>query len=354
MTIRRTTGIVLAIMAILFVTISCDKGNTRQTNQGKGAVRNLTAVDAQVVMARNLQNKIVTTGTLLANEEVNLRPEISGRITNIYFEEGKKVRKGDLLAKINDRELKAQLRQKEIEEKQAIDLEQRNRDLFNINGISKEDYDKILNALDMIRAEKDAIESQIAETEIIAPFDGVIGLRHLSQGGYATPDNLLATMQDIDPMKVEFSVPEKYASKLKEGTEISLLVGDSSEEFKGKVYALESKIDLGTRTITARAKIPNPKGTLLPGSFAKVEITLEDFPNAIVIPSGAVIPQLGGEIVFIVKGGKASSVPVETGIRTEDGVEIISGLALLDTLIVSGILQLSDGKPVQIQTLKSE
>lgn len=354
MIIRSTAGLVLSLSAVLLLAGGCNKGNSRQTNRDAGAARNQTAVEAQIVMPHNLQNKIVTTGTLLANEEVELRPEISGLVTNIYFEEGKKVRKGELLAKINDRELKAQLRQKEIEEKQAGDLEKRNRELFDINGISQEDYDKFLNALDMIRAEKEAIESRIAETEIIAPFDGVIGLRHLSQGGYATPENLLATMQDIDPMKIEFSVPEKYASKIKDGTEISLLIGDSPEEFKGKVYALESKIDLGTRTIKARAKIPNPKGTLMPGSFAKVEITLEDFPNAIVIPSGAVIPQLSGETVFIVRGGRASSVPVVSGIRTENGVEIISGLNPRDTLIVSGILQLTDGKPVQIQILNSD
>lgn len=310
-------------------------------------------VDAMVIQPQLLDNKIITTGTLLANEEVELRPEIAGRVTDVLFTEGGKVKKGDVLIKINDRELKAQLKGKEIEEKQASDLEARARRLLEIKGISQVDYDSNANTLNMIKAQREVIQAQLAKTEIIAPFDGIIGLRYVSPGTYVSTNMLVATMQDVGLIKVEFSVPEKYAKQIKRGTEITVRVGDSQEEYKGVIYAAESKIDLATRTIKARAKIPNPKGDLIPGSFAKVVITLEQLPNAIVIPSEAVIPEMSGDKVFICVNGKARSIPVKAGIRTETGIQIVEGLNPQDTLLVTGLLQLADGKTVEIKNLKS-
>ncbi len=331
-------------------TVGCGKGKS-VTRDGIPSSLN---IDAIVIRPQLLRNQIFTTGTLLANEEVELRPEIAGRIVGVYFEEGRRITKGELMLKINDRELLAQHKRKELEEKQAFDEEQRKRQLFEINVISKEEYDKSLNTLKLIQAEKEVIQSQLAKTEIRAPFDGVIGLRYVSEGGYVSPAMLAATMQDLDPMKVEFSIPEKYAHLLKDGTEISVRVGDSPDGSKGIVYAIESKIDQGTRTIKSRARIPNPLGTLVPGSFAKVEITLEELPNAIVIPTGALIPEISGEKVFICSNGKAQSVKVSTGIRTEKNIQITQGLKGSDTLIVTGLLQLADGKNINIQSLVNE
>lgn len=309
-------------------------------------------VSAMVIQPTLLNNRILTTGTLLANEEVELKPEIAGRVTGIFFTEGSKVRKGDVLLKIDDRELKAQLKGKEIEEKEASDVEARMRRLFEIKGISQEEYDKAVNALGMIKAEKEVIESQLAKTEIFAPFDGIIGLRYISEGSFVSANTLVATTQEIDPIKVEFSVPEKYVKQIKKGTAITVRVGDSKGDYKGVVYAVESRIDLETRTIKARAKIPNPNRDLIPGSFAKVDITLEQFPNAIVVPSQSVIPEMNGEKVLICVNGKVRSVPVRTGIRTENGIQIIEGLNPQDTLILTGLLQLSNGKAVEIRDLK--
>ncbi|PWB72009.1 efflux transporter periplasmic adaptor subunit [candidate division GN15 bacterium] len=339
-----------ALCLTLTLGLACGSGNGSQPNRGGGS-RNLISVEAVLVKPQLLLNTIFTTGTLLANEEVQLHPEISGRVTGVYFQEGKHVRKGELLLKINDTELKAQLRRKQVEEKQASDEEGRRRKLFEIKAISQEEYDKSLNALHMIQAEREAIESQLAETEIRAPFDGIIGLRHVSEGGYVTPSVLIASLQDTDPMKVEFAVPEKYARLLKSGTEVAVRVGESKDARTGKVYAVESMIDPETRTITGRATTPNSDGGLVPGAFAKVEITLERVPDAIVVPSEAVIPDLAGETVFICKNGKAVTMRVTSGIRTETGIQITEGLSPNDTLIVTGILQLTDGKGVQVKTL---
>ena len=336
-----------------FIMSTCKSGKSSPPRIQSGASGAKIPVDAIVIQPQLLDNRIFTTGTLLANEEVKLQPEIAGRVTDVLFTEGGKVRKGDVLIRINDRELKAQLEGKGVEEKQASDLESRACHLFEAKGISQEEYDKAANTLKMIQAQKEVIQAQLAKTEIIAPFDGVIGLRYVSEGSYVTTTTLVATMQEIDPMKVEFSVPEKYGKQIKKDTEITVVVGDSPQEYKGVVYAVESKIDLETRTIKARAKIPNPKGDLIPGSFAKVDIILEQLPNAIVIPSGSIIPEMTGDKVFVCVNGKVQSVPVKTGIRTENSVQIVQGLNPQDTLITTGLLQLSDGKAVEIKGLES-
>ena len=335
----------------LFATLlwlSCGKGNGKAADRSGGAGGQKVMVEYLVIHPELLRNTIYTTGTLLANEEVELRSEIAGRVTGVYFSEGRRVKKGELLVKINDRELQAELHRKEVEERQASDDVDRKRKLFEINSISQEDYDKSVNSLRIVQADKEAIASRIAETEIKAPFDGMVGLRHVSEGGYITPDVGIATVQDVNTMKVEFSVPERRAGQLKEGTEIAVMVGESTEGYLGAVFAVESKIDAGTRTISARAKIPNAHGALIPGSFAKVEITLEQIPSAIVVPSGAVIPNITGETVYVCKGGKAQSIAVKTGIRTERGTQITDGLAENDTLIVTGLLQLTNGKQVEL------
>ncbi len=265
---------VATIVSSFTLMVGCGQSSSKPADRESRA--NLLSVEALVVQPQLLRNQIFTTGTLLANEEVELRPEISGRIIGVYFDEGRSISKGELMLKINDRELLAQQKRKELEEKQAADEEHRKRQLFEINVISQEEYDKSLNALKLIQAEKEVIESQLAKTEIRAPFDGVVGLRYVSEGGYVSPNMLAATMQDLDPMKVEFSVPEKYSQELKNGIEIMVRVGESEEVSKGVVYAVESKIDPGTRTIKTRAMIPNPTQALMPGSFAKVEITLHE------------------------------------------------------------------------------
>jgi membrane fusion protein, multidrug efflux system len=343
----------LAIQAIAILAISgCGNSNGKPAAKDSAGRGGKIPVDAVIIKAQPLENKIYTTGTLLANEEVELRPEIAGRVIGVYFAEGSRVKKGQLLIKINDRELKAQLESKQLAEKLAADDEKRKKGLFDINGISREEYDKAVNALKMVQADEEIIRSQIAETEIIAPFDGVVGLRYISEGSYVIVNQLTATMQDIDPIKIEFSVPEKYARLIKDGTTIVALVGDDQNEHQGKVYALESKIDSNTRTMKVRAKIPNADGTLIPGSFARIELVLEQIPDAIVIPAEAVVPELNGEKVFIAQNGKARATPITSGIRTENSIQVVAGLSIDDTLLVTGLLQLGDGRAVDIKNIR--
>ena len=200
----------------------------------------------------------------------------------------------------------------------------------------------------MIKAEREVIESQLAETEIVAPFDGVIGLRYVSAGSVISTNTLVATLQDIDPVKAEFSIPEKYAGKLKAGASVTIRVADNDDTFTGSVYAVEANIDPATRTLKARATVPNPNGRLIPGSFAKVELVLQKIDSALVIPTDALVPEIAGAKVYVSRGGSAESVPVQTGIRTDKTIEITDGLQPNDTLILTGLLQLTEGRPVQL------
>ena len=351
---NRTTCLFAIIAGLGFLALGCS-GEKGQASSNKAASAGKIPVSALVIRPQAIENSIVTTGTLLANEEVELRPEISGRITGIYFQEGSRVKRGDLMLKIDDSELKAQLKGKQAEEKLASDEETRRRTLLENQSISQEEYDRASYALKMIQSDREVLESRLAKTEIVAPFSGTVGLRYVSAGSNVSSNVLVTTLQDTDSMKVEFSVPEKYARLIRPGMEVVLQVGDmGKKEYRGAIFAVESRIDISTRTIKTRARIPNPGRELVPGSFAKIELTLERVQEAIAIPSQAVIPELTGEKVFIYANGIARSVPVKVGIRTESLVQITEGLNPLDTLVLTGLLQLADGSPVDIKDLKSD
>lgn len=344
----RAVTVPMTIALLLAVLAGCSKSQSDPRSRGGSQA---LPVEALVITPQLFEDNIFTTGTLHASEEVELRPEISGRVVGVQFQEGKHVSQGDVLVKINDEELQAQLKRKKLEEKLAAEDERRKKALLDINGISQEEYDKSLNSLDMIKAEREVIESQIAKTQIVAPFDGVIGLRYVSEGSFITPTTRVATIQDLDSLKVEFSVPERYATQIHEGTRVMVQVGSSQEWREGIVYAAEAKVDQDTRTIKARAVLPYTDGHLIPGSFSKVKITLQQYPDAVMIPSGAVVPQLEGDFVFVCRNGSAHSVPVTVGVRTDRDVQITDGLTSGDTLITTGLLQLTEGKAVTLSTI---
>ncbi|MEZ4701470.1 MAG: efflux RND transporter periplasmic adaptor subunit [Rhodothermales bacterium] len=306
-------------------------------------------VEGQVLAPNNLQDRIVTTGTIRANEEIELHSEVSGKITSIHFQEGRAVRRGDMLVKINDSELQAQLRKAEYRATLATEREVRQKQLYEKGGISLEEYEATLNELNVLRADVDLITAQIAKTEIRAPFDGIVGLRRVSEGSYIAPTTAITTLQDVDPVKIDFSIPERYAQRVAVGAEMFFHVEGIEEQLRGTVYALEPRIEASTRTLLLRASSPNPGRRLLPGAFADIDLIFEEIPDALTVPAIAVIPELGGKKVFVVQKGVAMSRVVETGIRTEDRVQLLSGVAAGDTVLVSGVQLLRPGLPVSVE-----
>ncbi len=330
--------------------------NSGTTQPGKGmpmggpAMRPLMA-SGFLIGPVTMNEMKISSGTILPDEEVDLSFETSGKIVGIYFKEGSRVKKGELLAKMNDKPLQAQLQKLEAQKKLAEEKEFRQRSLLEKDAISRESYDQIATELQAIEADVMLIQARISETELRAPFTGIVGLRLLSEGSYASPATKIVRLVKTSPLKIDFAIPERYASEVKPGFPIEFQIDGNSKIYKASVYAVDPKIDINTRTIGVRALYPNMYEELKPGRFASISMRLSQIDNTIAIPTEAVIPEMEGEKVFLYKSGKASSVRVVTGLRTESSIQIQEGLRFGDTLLTSGILQLREGMPVILDTL---
>lgn len=304
-----------------------------------------------ILVPADMSELIYSTGTLLPDEEVELSFETSGKVVGLFFEEGKRVKESELLAKINDKPLQAQLLKLQAQLKLSSEREFRQRQLLDRDAISRESYDQVATELQALEADIMLVEARIAETELRAPFDGIIGLRMISEGAYATTQTKIVSLVKTKPLKVEFSIPERYAGEVNPGFPINFNIDGISGTFGAKVYAIDPKVDMNTRTLVVRALYPNTNEELKPGRFASVRAELSQIENTVSIPTEALIPEMEGEKVYILNSGKASEKKVKTGLRTESYIQIREGLNFGDTLLTSGILQLRDGLPVQLDTL---
>lgn len=347
--------IIIAILLaakFMFFPSNSGQGNSAQKNKtgpGAGVKSNVTAY---VVQTEKISNAITATGTVRANEDVQLQSELSGKITQLNFKEGSKVSKGQLLVKINDADYQAQYKKLQLQSTLADQTLQRQNQLLAINGISQQEFDVAQSQYNTIKADMDFATAQILKTEIKSPFDGVIGLKNVSEGAFISPATVIASIQQIDPVKLDFAVPERYGAFLKKDGEVLFSIEGTEGQLKGQIYAIEPKIDLATRSIQVRAICPNSKGTIYPGAFAQVKIILSDIPDAIMIPTESLIPDVGGQKVFVLKGGKTTFSRVETGIRTDTKIQITKGLSIGDTVLTTGIMQLKPNVSVNITNLK--
>lgn len=339
--------IALILIAIIFLPKIFSSNTSGPENTSMSRAETVT-VKAHIVNYETLNNRVFATGTILANEEVELRSEVSGKITQILFKEGSFVNKGDLLVKINDSDLQAQLRRAETKVKLSRDKEFRQRQLREGNLISQEEYDNTVSELNVNIADYELIKAQIDKTEIRAPFSGIIGLRSVSEGSFVTTSNVIARLQNLSTLKIDFSIPERYSSVVNVGDELEFKISGSSNLYKAKVYAIEPKIDPTTRTLQIRAICSAYNRELVAGAFANVELKLKEINNAILIPTVSIVPEMKGQRVYIVKNGVVVPQPVEIGIRGETRVQVLSGLSVGDTVITSGILLLRPGLKVKI------
>jgi membrane fusion protein (multidrug efflux system) len=264
------------------------------------------------------------------------------------------VKEGDLLAKINDKPLQAQLKKLEAEVPLARDRVYRQRTLLEKDAVSQEAYEQVTTEYEKLMADIELVKANIAQTEMRAPFDGIIGLRSVSEGAYATPSTIIVKLTRISPIKIEFSVNEIYASNMVEGTNIFFRLASSDNgmhEYKARVYAVESKLDLETRTLRVRATYPNVNEEIQPGRFVSVEVSKHEIKDALTIPSEAIIPEMGKNMVFLYKSGEARPVEIAAGLRTENRVQVLEGLHVGDTLITTGVMQLRTGMKITIDNL---
>ena len=323
-----------------------DKIMTRQSPAKK-----ILNVNAAIVRPQVLVDEIPIIGSLLPDEEVNLSFETSGKITDINFEEGTHVTKGQLLAKVNDRPLQAQLQRLVAQLKLAEDRVFRQDALLKRDAVSKEAYEQVKTELATLNADIELVRAQIEQTELRAPFDGIIGLRQVSVGTYASPSTIVAKLTKITPLKLEFSVPESYAKDVRVGTSLNFNLTGSLNKYEAQVYARESSLDPETRSLTIRALYPNPSG-IMPGRYASITLRKQEFENALAIPSEAIVPEMGKDKVFLYKKGKAEPVDSVTGTRTEALVQAVAGLEEGDTVIISGTQHPRTGRAVTIDNIR--
>lgn len=359
----KTKYIVYTLLIILFgaFVIYRIKANSQKgAAGGRGGVRGAGGsagppipVNGIIVTNQSFSNSLSVTGSIEANEQIEIRSEVSGIIKGLYFKEGSNIRKGQTLIKINDIELQAQLSQALTREKLASETELRANMLLKKEAISKEEYDIALAEKRTLQAATQLVRAQISRTVVVAPFTGRIGLKTVSAGGYLTPSTVVANLISIDPVKIIFSVPEKYAQQIRNGSEIHFSVAGSAKKNTATVYAIDPGINVTSRTLQIAARAANPTGSLLPGSFAKVDLPLAQISGAILIPSEAIVPVEGGKKVFVSKNGKATEVLIETSSRTEKEVLVTSGLSVGDTLLTTGIMALKPDSPVKVKITKN-
>lgn len=340
--------LIIGIIGFIGYRITENKSQSGDFKDQKGKGKAIT-VNGIIVKYQTFDNNLSLSGSIEANEQVEIRSEVSGIVEGIYFQEGSNVSKGQVLFKVNDLELRAQLRQTSTREGLASENERRAKLLLQKEAISQEEYDLARADLKSAQAQSQLIKAQIAKTSVRAPFSGRIGLRSISPGTYITPAILVAKLVNTGKLKITFSIPEKYASQVKTNTYISFTVSGSTQKYTAKVYAIEPEVAIATRTLQVRAIAENKSGKLLPGTFADVELPLDIIKDAIVVPTEAIIPVQNGKKVFISSNGQAKEVMIETATRTDASILVLSGLKAGDTVITSGVMSLKNEIPVTVK-----
>lgn len=325
------------------------QGQTQGGQQGqRPGGQGQLPVTGTIAKPSYLTNGIRSAGSLLANEEVDIVGKVSGKVTAVYFKEGSKVKKGDLLVKIYDEDLQAQLRRSEIQEKMLSEKLERQRVLLSKDAVSREAFDQLQTDYNVILADINLLKVRIAETEVRAPFDGVIGFRYVSEGTYVTPQVKIAHLFDQSILKLEFAINEKYVSENLMGKKISFETEGYSDEFFATVYAVDYRIDQTTRTIGLRARYDNRTGKLVPGMYASLTLITDEKMNALQVPTEAIVPEMNEKKIWVARNGRAELIPVVTGARTASAIEVISGLAAGDTVLTTGLIQLRPNMAVRV------
>jgi membrane fusion protein (multidrug efflux system) len=312
-------------------------------------------VEAVILQPQRLRDAISVNGSTLPNEEVSITSEIPGIITKISFREGTAVKRGAVLVELDTEELKAERRRLSVQKTLNEKIAERLKALYDKEGVSLQEYEIAVAEAEKTQADIAVIDAQLEKRIIRAPFDGRLGLRLVSEGSYIAPGTPIVSLVSINPIKLEFSVPERYSRNMSVGAEVEFMmdgVNRGNRAYTAKVTAKEPNIDPATRTMRMRAEAPNPDGAILPGSFARVSVGLQKFEQALLVPTQAVIPEQGRQKVFVYRNGQAEEVEVITGIRQEVDIQITSGLAPGDTLITTGMLQLRSGSAVTLSSLK--
>ncbi|HSC52477.1 MAG TPA: efflux RND transporter periplasmic adaptor subunit [Phnomibacter sp.] len=332
----------------LLIASGCKNEPATNTNAGgpkSGGAPN--SFDAVVAAEYAFDRNINVPGNILPSENTDLHPEVNGRVVRINFNEGSYVSKGSLLVKLFDDDLQAQLKKLEVQLKVSEATERRQKELLAINGTSQQDYDVANLTVSNIKADIELMKVNIARTEIRAPFNGRLGLRNISLGAYVTPSTIITNIAQVNSVKVEFSVSEKYASEMVAGKKVILRPTSTRKTYTATIIAAQNSISSETRNLAVRAIVSNADGNLAPGSFVEVNVAVGNGKPAIMIPSQAVMPSTRYKNVIVSQQGKATFKVVETGARDSARIEITNGIQVGDTIIINGLLTIKEGMNIK-------
>jgi membrane fusion protein (multidrug efflux system) len=344
-----------AIIFTCLITVSCgSKAKQESQAQENKGPRGPMKVDGYIVQTKPVSEQLQVPGTLVAEDETQIHPEVPGRITGLYIKEGAYVPKGALIAKLYDADLQAQKRKLQVQLQIQQQTANRHKQLLDIGGISKEDYETTVLNASSTRADLAVIETSIQKTEIRAPFSGKLGLKMVSPGAYVTTQSVITSIQKTNSLRIDFDVPEKYAVQMKKGDIINFQTDATGKRiFSAVVFATESGITEATRTLTIRARVNANQTGLIPGGFVKVNLVFNSNPNALMVPTQAIIPQARTKQIIIYKGGTAEFTNVTTGVRDSANVEILSGVEKGDTIITTGLMSLKPNMKVSIRKVSN-
>ena len=299
-----------------------------------------------------LRQQSSSTGSFIAEDQVEISAEVSGYLESIFFDEGAFKKKGALLAKINDSELQARKKKLHVDLNYASQEITRAEKLLEIQALSAEEGDRLKNVVKVIQAEIEILDAQIAKTSIYAPFSGRIGIKIRSAGTYLSPGLGIAELHRLNPIKLEFFVPEKLAGAVRQGDKIHFIIPSQKDTFEAKIYLISPNLHEENRSLRIRCRLNNSKNLFMPGGYADVFYDIQGDGGSLLIPAEAIIPILNGQKVMIAKNGKVQSQKVEVGMRTPEAVQILGGITEKDTILVTGILSATDGMLVEA-TLKN-
>jgi membrane fusion protein (multidrug efflux system) len=340
-------GLIILALVLGKIFFFTDKDEAAAGSATAGSTAS-SAMPVNYVVARysSEDQSIFSTGTVVPNEEVELKSEVNGRLIDLSLQEGNYVKKGQRIAKLQDDELRAQLKKVAYEESLAAQIEARQKKLLDINAISKEEYEIAVNKTKTLSVDKELLEVQLRKTVITAPFNGKIGLKNISEGAYITPATVIGTLVQTNPVKIDFTIPEKYSQLIKRGQKITFQRDGSPQDYTATVIAIDPKVDENLRTLRIRSRATNNGGDLLPGMFVRVNLNLGT-EQSIMIPTDAVVPILDGKKVYVMRNGKATDAMIKTGLRNERSVQVINGLQIGDSVITSGLITLKNGAAVR-------
>lgn len=335
------------VFVLVFVIFSSCKSKKQESAPGRQRQGDLM-VDAFVIQPSTVSEDIEVPGSLLPFEETAIRAETGGRIVKLNVQEGSVVQRGTLLIKLFDEDLQAQLRKLRVQLQINEKTEERNSELLKINAISQQDYDLSTLNVENLRADIEAVQIAISKTEIRAPYRGTLGLRNISLGSYISPSDIVTTIRQVDKLKLDFSIPEKYAKEIGKGYTVRFRVDGGEQDHQAQVIATENSVDQNTRTLKVKALVTENHKELVPGVFAKVNLQLGKDTNALLVPTQAVIPNIRNKQVILFRKDSALFTVVETGIRDSAYIQILKGVKAGDTVITSGLMAIRPNAKVKL------